>query len=480
VADLMLGSLSSHGLTGLALWPEDLRHPATVLDCVDPLVAPEQFAGLTVRVAPSGISYDLFETLGATPVFDEWDGCTIQATESGLQQGQSLPGGVTFTGDVTLFPKFQVLAAEAAAFGRLSNGQRQAIADAAVEARRAAVAARVSDVQAGDEWCAHGGRVVLAGPDGVAAFQAAATPVFERLAVDPVTAEAIEAITSLKATIDSAPGPVACGVDPGSGGPISAATGPTPIDGTYVTHVSLEELSTSPLLYDRGEVNDGNWGDITFTFDAGVFTQTLKNPNEQHVASGTYAVDEDLLTIHYPATWSNEPFSYRWRLEGDQLILTRDPDLVGPTPFLINPWTRVAGATVSEDPVTPPQGTWRIDVTREAMETAGLPDGVVDDVAGLYTWTFPGEGSERSGTFTLAAQSPRWGSFTCDGEFGIHDDGTMLMRYLTYPNCGGGKMLWRWSVDADGNGHVQVLDTPGYDVQVDRLMWASAPFVRID
>jgi hypothetical protein len=294
-------------------------------------------------VAPSDVAYDLFETLGATPVFEEWDGCTIQATETGLQQGMSLPGGVTFTGDVTFFPKFQVLAADAAALERLSDGQRQVIRDAAERARDAAIAARVADAQAAEDWCAEGGRVVLAGPDGVAAFQAAGQPVYDRLATDPMAAQAIAAITTLKGTVERAPGPVACGVDPVPGGPMDAAAGPTPIDGTYVTHVSLEDLSNSPLLYDRGEINDENWGDITITFQEGTFTTTLENPKQLYSSSGTYVVEGDLLTIHDPTMCCpNTPVYYRWRLEDDLLTLSRDPELLGPTTYIINPWTRVS------------------------------------------------------------------------------------------------------------------------------------------
>jgi hypothetical protein len=46
----------------------------------------------------------------------------------------------------------------------------------------------------------------------------------------------------------------------------------TALDGVWTTSVTEHELASSPLLYDPDEVNDQNWGDLTFTFDKGHFT----------------------------------------------------------------------------------------------------------------------------------------------------------------------------------------------------------------
>jgi TRAP-type C4-dicarboxylate transport system substrate-binding protein len=614
-ARVLLDSLDAYGLIGLELWPEDLRHPAAYPGCTAPLVTPDGFAGVDVRVpAPSGVTYDLLEALGAHPSTGEWDGeCTLQATESGLRQGASLPSATTFTGDVTFYPKFQVLAANAAVFERLSDAQQQVIRDAAAAAQDVAIETHPSEAQAAEEWCAQGGQVVLAGPGGITAFQAAAQPVLDQLAQDPVAAEALAAISALKETVEPAPGAIACGAEAVPEGPIEAATGPTPIDGTYVTHVSFEDLSSSPLLYDQGEVNDGNWGDLTFVFDsgtfsytqanprqsfayettgpynvdgdvltfydpsaccppqpfsyhwsldgdtltleriqeltgpttyivkpwtrlpdesdsagvptlidgtyithvsfdelasspllygeweasdenwgdmsfrfdAGTFTHTLENPTGQWVESGSYALDGDTLTLAFESRYPQEVFTYRWSLEGDTLTLERIPALEGPTPFIVKPWTRLPDEAAREQAVVDPSGvpadgSWRIEITREAMESAGVSEDIIYNVAGLYTWSFQGAGDGSTGTFELGVQSPAWSSFSCGGEFIAQEDSNLLIRYLTGRNCGRRETLWHWSVDEDGNGHVEVLDTPPVDVSIDREMWKSAPFIQID
>ena len=116
----------------------------------------------------------------------------------------------------TFFPKFQVLAAAAGAFERLTPDQQAAIRDAALAVRDLALAEHPSEADAAAAWCADGGRVVLAGPDAVAAFQQAARPVFDRMAADPVSGPAIEAIRALAATVEPAPG--APGLRPGDRG----------------------------------------------------------------------------------------------------------------------------------------------------------------------------------------------------------------------------------------------------------------------
>ena len=100
----MLESLSSANMTGLALWPEDLRHPFSVVSG-EAVLSPADFEGKAVRVVPSEVTHLLIKTLGGSPMF----GDEYQAAESGLRQGFSLTGTPTATGNVIFFPKFQVL-----------------------------------------------------------------------------------------------------------------------------------------------------------------------------------------------------------------------------------------------------------------------------------------------------------------------------------------------------------------------------------
>jgi TRAP-type C4-dicarboxylate transport system substrate-binding protein len=273
IADQLLASMADVGITGLAMWPEDLRHPVAFEPCVSPLLDPAQFAGITVRAIPSAITTQMIEALGATHIvadgYDEMVArCEIQAAESGLRQGSSLPGHPTFTGDVTFYPKYQVVAANTAVFDQLSPEQQEAIRKAALAVRDEALADHPLDADAAAEWCAEGGRVVLAGPEGVAAFEQAVQPVFDHLATDAVIANAIDAIRALKSTTPGSPGAAAC--DP-------ALASPEPVDltgfvGTDLPNGSFRAVLSESEMLERGATPvyaASNWGTKTWTFHDG-------------------------------------------------------------------------------------------------------------------------------------------------------------------------------------------------------------------
>lgn len=206
ISTQMLDSLSSAEMVGLTLWPEDLRHPFSVM-ADKPILAPEDFAGLNIRAIPSGITYRLLETLDATPMLGD-DG--YQGAESGLRQGASLSGHPTATGNITFFAKYQVLFANSIAFERLSAAQHAILHQAAQATQEKAIAEHPSEADAATAWCADGGSVVMASDEQVAAFEAAAQPVFDMIAEDPVNAELINAIRELKVNTVPSLGAVAC------------------------------------------------------------------------------------------------------------------------------------------------------------------------------------------------------------------------------------------------------------------------------
>ena len=120
----------------------------------------------------------------------------------------------------------------------------------------------------------------------------------------------------------------------------TASTSPgvvSPIDGVWTTTITLEELASSPLLYDQGEVNDENWGEFTLTFDRGRFVGTQDGDSTTPI-SGTFEVDDDTVRLILE---NAEIFVMRWSIEGDVLTFERDESLgIVPTPFVIKPWTR--------------------------------------------------------------------------------------------------------------------------------------------
>jgi len=133
-----------------------------------------------------------------------------QAAESGLRQGFSLTGTPTATGNVIFFPKFQVLFANGAAFEKLSEAQQNILRQAATATQKKAIAEHPSEADAATAWCADGGTIVMASQEQIAAFEAAAKPVFDKLEEDPLNAKLIAAINELKANTKPSPGAEAC------------------------------------------------------------------------------------------------------------------------------------------------------------------------------------------------------------------------------------------------------------------------------
>lgn len=216
IARQAMEGLAEVGVVGLAMWPEDLRHPFSFVPG-KPLLSPADFEGKTILVQASAITLALVEALGAAPYSGTGDERraaveegSLHGAESGLLQGASLPGKPTATGNVTFYPKFQVLVANGAAFDGLSEAQREILRAAASETQRVAIETHPEEVAAAAAWCAAGGTVVLASDDQVAAFESAAEPIFERIANDARGAELIAAIRAMKVGIESALGAASC------------------------------------------------------------------------------------------------------------------------------------------------------------------------------------------------------------------------------------------------------------------------------
>jgi TRAP-type C4-dicarboxylate transport system substrate-binding protein len=139
-----------------------------------------------------------------------FEGDDYEGAESGLLQAASLNGNPTATGNVTFFPKYQVLFANGAAFDKLSEEQRAIIRQAALATQAKALAEHPGEVEAARAWCAEKGAIVLASDEQIAAFEKAAQPVFDWIEQDPLNAELIAAIRDLKAKTPPSPGSEAC------------------------------------------------------------------------------------------------------------------------------------------------------------------------------------------------------------------------------------------------------------------------------
>ena len=124
---------------------------------------------------------------------------------------------------------------------------------------------------------------------------------------------------------------------------VQAESKPNPLDGVYRASLSREELARSPLLYESGEINDQNWGDLTLTFDEGRVTFEQENDVTSTSTSGTYELDDGTVVLDFTeGANAGETFTVRWSLFRDKLTFTRDEELgTIPTPYVIEPWDRV-------------------------------------------------------------------------------------------------------------------------------------------
>jgi hypothetical protein len=161
-------------------------------------------------------------------------------------------------------------------------------------------------------------------------------PVTDEMAKDPATKATIDAILALRGPVDSPDVLAPC---PQSAPSASPNSGPTALDGKWKTSYTKAELISSPFLDDPGTINDGNWGDFTYTFANGRFSATQTNPIESSSGGGTFTVNGDVVTL---ALDDGETFIYRWSIFKNTLTFKRDLSLQdAPTPNLVKPWTRV-------------------------------------------------------------------------------------------------------------------------------------------
>ncbi|WP_104140971.1 TRAP transporter substrate-binding protein [Arthrobacter sp. ZGTC131] len=201
IADELLAGLEKIGVTGLALFPES---PRMLFAFGKPALKPSDFAGKTVRAARSDTTYAVLKSLGATPddlVGGQFpDGLaagTVAAAESSFALAGDLPEPSIATGNLILYPKINSLVVNAKVLKDLGEAERQWLKDAAAGTRRWADEALPAIADDAARFCRDGGTVVTATDAEVAAFKAAAAPVYTQLERDPGTKALIAKIRAL-------------------------------------------------------------------------------------------------------------------------------------------------------------------------------------------------------------------------------------------------------------------------------------------
>ncbi|MFN8619629.1 MAG: hypothetical protein U0869_02625 [Chloroflexota bacterium] len=459
----LLAGMASGGVTGLALWPEDLRHPVAFVPCIPAIRSPEQLQGAVMRFIPSPISSELAVALGVTEFNgDGYDGkvarCEVQAAESGLRQGASLAGHPTFTSDVAFYPKFQVLAVNSVTFAALTAAQQDAVRAAALAVRDRALAERPTDADAAAAWCADGGTVVTAGPSGVAAFEAVGKPIADRLAQDPATGRAIEAIRALRSALGAPPPVPTCSPIPrADAGPIDTvgfSAAPIP-SGTYRYAVTVDDLVEAGATKAYAANNAGAW---TYTIDGDHWSVAGMSGTKLRQCSGTLQPAGSVVQFRTTDDRGcGSDMDIVWRETGDGIEprivsipgVTDPYDLASSRAETQRLWLRLDGSpSPSPAAITsslPTVGTWRIDHGADAI--------------------------------LLTFDGTRWtGLRTCGGTYALQPDGHLHLFYELDPaSCGTGGVDLAWIQDGPDLAHVVTTSTDRDDRHVFNGDW-----IRID
>ena len=281
-ADLMSG-LDEVGVTGLALLPEALRH-LFLFDA----------AGLTanglrgdVRAARSATTWALLEALGARPTDAAIEEGFV-GTESSYNLATSFPTS-TVVGNLTLFPKINVLAANQDSLAELTDAQRDALREAGLATRDWSRSRAVDDAAMAESYCEGGGSVISAEPAELEALHRRARPVIHDLRRDATTAGLIDRIAAL-ADAAVAPPAVSCAGVPGDNA-IEADGGRLP-DATYRVEFTDDFLASHGLGTEMVALNHGVW---TIRLEGGHWTIDQVAPEFEDHFTGIYQVNDDEL-----------------------------------------------------------------------------------------------------------------------------------------------------------------------------------------
>ena len=286
-----------------------------------------------VGIRPSGVADATFEALGgrAQPVVA---GAAYTGLDIVEQDVETLSGAAgladarSVTANLPLWPRTQTIVMGKAAYDRLTDGQRDALTRASVEAIGPSTRTIAeSNASALTVLCGREGFALLAtAPEAAEDIRRATAPVVANLRRDAAAADALDAIDSMRTGSDA----LHC-ADAPAPAPVEAAA--TRIDGTWEADVTRKAYFAADPH--PGEDHEDNWGPHTMVLRKGRFTvENARVPTE--VKQGSYAVRGDLLVLRpegEPETWS-----YRWsRYRGTLRLRTG----VGPTALRAVPWTEV-------------------------------------------------------------------------------------------------------------------------------------------
>jgi TRAP-type C4-dicarboxylate transport system substrate-binding protein len=340
-AGRMLAGLNGHGVVGLALVPDLLRHPVGL---VRPLASPADFAGARVRVEPSRAKAALITALGAMPR-ETGSFVTAAAGARGVLDGEVVslaeaPGATIVTANITFYAKVLTLFAGQGAFARLSGRQRQVLLAAAAQTVRHVADRPPSESALAGKFC-HAGRVVLASRSEIEQLEREARPAALQLERNPLTRALIEQIRRLKAAAPGDPSlilPAGCSrprsVDPKL---VGKRLPPSILNGTYRWVMT----AAAARAFGWPATNPGNIYPVVSTL---VLRDGRWQGVGQHPDHGTYILTRDQIRFDWPSFGYGGLFGYTRERNGTLHLKAVQPMDRGDQFVWSNaPWRRIAG-----------------------------------------------------------------------------------------------------------------------------------------
>ena len=346
----MLTGLEPIGLVGLGVLPGPMRKP---LGISKPLLAPDDYAGMTVGVQQSLVADETMRALGARPVWFPAGG-KIDRFDAVEEAAPSIDGnrydtvGKHFTANVGLWPRPLVIFMGKQVFDSLRPDQRNALRQAVANVIPAKTAAlRRAEQEAAGNLCRRGLEFETASRDDLAALRTAVQPVYETLAREPQTKKFLAAIAAIGKGFpaEAAPQCRASGQTD-----IQAAGGSSPLDGVYRVTTTAKDLRAAGVP--AGDVIPENYGTWTYVFDRARFAYTEENKDVCTWGYGMFAVKGNQVEWRFtdgggtsPNNRFNKPgelFVFGWSLYRETLTLTPVPGAGSPENFRAKPWQRIS------------------------------------------------------------------------------------------------------------------------------------------
>jgi TRAP-type C4-dicarboxylate transport system substrate-binding protein len=299
VAGKMLRGLRGHGVIGLALLPESIRHPAGFSTS---LVRPGDFAGNTVRAPLSALTYETLRALGATP--EPLDGAPLTigvahgevvGADTSIELLPTLPTPNTITVNIPLYAKANALIVNTLAFGKLDPDLRAAVRAAALATVGRMVATRKTDLEKAGEACAAGGTIVLATPSDVAAVRRALAPVRDQLDADAALRPILTRVKQVVARHPAQSDITACG-RPAEAVPAAGdLLDPRVLNGVWRFELTRAQILAVGLGPD---VADKESGVSTIRLDSGRYVWDWRPPVGPQQCRGSYVVTKTSVSFH--------------------------------------------------------------------------------------------------------------------------------------------------------------------------------------